>query len=288
KPFVSITHNCLDGNFAYPGWNGLGETLLRMGEASTGNALYRNTGSAAHFGSTGLGLLQHHKLVSDSLMEGFLEKGLVTIGDGVNYAKVKYLAYAEENLTIPTAELFSYNLLGDPAMVLFKANQSGISSSVSKTSVEPNDDVLFTFEIDNNSKFTAAANTSFSFTIPADFEYDGIVIDYSGPNSDQFNNPANFTLEPVTVSNTTDSSGNTEITVTTKKDLDNDQIATGGIPAEGSIRIRIYTTAKSELTSSVVYADYALKTPGATAAEAILLINTGGVSFIYLPLISRN
>ncbi|MEM9776996.1 MAG: C25 family cysteine peptidase, partial [Chloroflexota bacterium] len=136
KPFVSITHNCLDGNFAYPGWNGLGETLLRMGEASTGNALYRNTGSAAHFGSTGLGLLQHHKLVSDSLMEGFLEKGLVTIGDGVNYAKVKYLAYTEENLTVPTAELFSYNLLGDPAMVLFKANQSGISSSVSKTSVE--------------------------------------------------------------------------------------------------------------------------------------------------------
>ena len=285
KPFVSITHNCLDGNFAYPGWNALGETLQRVGENSESSALYRNTGSAAHFGATGLGFLEEHEAISDKLVEGIFDKGLTVFGDAINYSKIEYIKTLETNLTITESELYSYNLLGDPAMVLFKADTSSISTSVSKSPIEPDDEVVFTFELNNNSDFTASADTTFSFTLPADFNYDGIVIDYSGPHSDDFNNPANFTLEPVTVSNSTDQQGNEIITVTAKKALEENQVATGGIPANGSMRIRIYATAKSQLANPSALANYAFESPGSESIQGNLFIDLGSGSTIYLPII---
>ena len=281
KPFVSITHNCLDGNFAYPGWNGLGESLLRIGEQSKGSAIYRNTGSAAHFAATGLGFVEEHELISDKLFEAIFDKGLTRFGDAINFAKVEYIDFTVNNPNVSIAELYSYNLQGDPAMVLFKANLSNVATTVSPAKPEPSDLVTITFDLTNFSGFTASADSKFTFTLPKDLTYKTTLIDYSGPDAALFNNPTNPFDEPVTVTSQENSGGGTVITVTLNKD------GVGGIPANGGVKVRVFGTVNENLTKSVWLSPFSFTSPGSPNQNGSVTIDFGGGSFIYLPIINR-
>ena len=287
KPFVSITHNCLDGNFAYPGWEGLGETLVNLGEKSTGSSINRNTGSAAHFSATGLGYVEEHEVIADYMFEAFFEKGLTQIGDAITYTKAKYIDEVPGDPNVSYAQLYNYNLLGDPAMAVFNTELTTINGTPDKVEYEENEDTEFNFVINNLSDITAAANGKLTFTIPKDINYHRTTVSYTGPNNDGFNFPSNSDLEPYTLVQSQDSSGKTVITISLHKLLEENGSITGGIPADGAINIKIYGRVISQPTQSFVILPYTYTSPGNTNQSRNLVINLGGAQFIYLPAVKQ-
>lgn len=287
KPFVSITHNCLDGNFAYPGWEGLGETLVNLGENSTGAAFNRHAGSAAHFSATGLGYIEEHEVIADFLLEALFDKGLTTFGDAINYTKVQYLDAVPGDPNVSIAQLYNYNLLGDPAMEVFNAELTSITGSSSLSNYEPGDDAEFTFEIANLSEFTSSANGELTFTLPRDLEYLGTLVDYTGRDSDEFDFPNSPGDEPNTLAETVQNDGDTEITISLKKLFEEQNLSYGGIPATGTIKIRIYGRVKDTPTKSFWTLPYTFTAPGAVSQSGSLVIDLGGAKTVYLPSIFR-
>ncbi|MFK7804024.1 MAG: C25 family cysteine peptidase [Anaerolineae bacterium] len=281
KPFISITYNCLDGNFAYPALDGLGESLQRLGEKSNGNVLFRNTGSAAHFAATGLGTVDDHEIIADALFEAIFKKGLTRFGDAINDAKVESIP------TVFDSELYSYNLLGDPAMTMYAADLGNVAASILPVELKPDDLATITFEIPNYSSFTASAETTFKFTLPKDLDYKTTFIDYSGPDSDQFNNLNNPALEPVTITTETDSSDSTILTVVFNQPTENQNIRTGGIPADGGVTIRVFVQAKSTISQAFGLAPYTLHSSGDSTQNNSVAIDFGGGRSIYLPLVQQ-
>lgn len=104
RPVVILSADCLDGHFAWPGTPALGETFLK----ETGSR-----GSAAHWSSAGLGFTYEHTILAEGFYDAIFQMDLRTIGEAVTYSKTNYAAgnYHE-------SELYSFNLLGDPAMPL--------------------------------------------------------------------------------------------------------------------------------------------------------------------------
>jgi len=114
KPFVVVTGDCLDGNFALPFISGLGERMLRDTNSS-GDPV----GAAAHWGSSGLGTSDQHSEMVNNFYEGLFLEGHTAIGDAVTYAKIAY------NPVIGDVSLvYSFNLQGDPAMQLYRPELS--------------------------------------------------------------------------------------------------------------------------------------------------------------------
>ncbi len=109
RPFISLSMDCLDGNFAYPGWDSLSETLMRQD----------NRGSAAHWSSTGLGFPFEHDILAKHFYLGLFSVGYSAIGDVVKYAKTQYDLEGFDK-----SELYAFTLQGDPAMQVYKKKQT--------------------------------------------------------------------------------------------------------------------------------------------------------------------
>jgi hypothetical protein len=105
KPVVILTGDCLDGHFAYPPSQGLGELFLKKKSAA----------SAAHWGSAGFGYSTEHSRLIESFYDGVFLAGYTAIGDAVNYAKVNFASAAGH-----PSVLHGFSLQGDPAMQLMR------------------------------------------------------------------------------------------------------------------------------------------------------------------------
>ena len=115
-PLIIITADCLDGFFALPGEvnQAMSETLLRL----------PNAGTAAHWASTGLGYLYEHKVLNDAFHDALFDIGDTRFGDGIRYAFEQYTISGQHS-----AELYAFNLQGDPAMHLMRPSLSIQSDS---------------------------------------------------------------------------------------------------------------------------------------------------------------
>lgn len=111
QPFVVISGDCLDGHYAYPPYEGLGERLVNFWTPAADTY-----GAAAHWGSSGLGLASDHTDILNGFYDGLFSAGATALGDAVNYAK---LAYYLDPYNDP-ALMYSFNLQGDPAMQLMR------------------------------------------------------------------------------------------------------------------------------------------------------------------------
>ena len=138
KPIALLSMDCLDSHFIFPGFEGLGETLLGQPGGTTGEV-----GAAAHWSSTGLGLTHEHNYLAHGFYEGLFEVGLTAIGDAANYGKLKYY---QANLHY--SEMYSFTLHGDPAMQLFRPALS-LDKTAQSATVAPGATVDFTLTVNN-------------------------------------------------------------------------------------------------------------------------------------------
>lgn len=104
-PIVIISADCLDGHFAWVTDGAFSNTFLRLAE---------RRGTAAHWSSTGLGYGFEHDVLLRYLYEGMFDIGIGRIGDLTNYSKTNY-----NNDGYNSAEMYSFVLQGDPAMLLY-------------------------------------------------------------------------------------------------------------------------------------------------------------------------
>jgi hypothetical protein len=139
QPFVAISGDCEDGNYAHPSWEGLGERLI-----SNQKVPDETTGAAAHWGSSGLGLSSDHTVILNGFYDGLFSAGQTALGDAVTYAKI---AYALGNGNDP-ALLYSFNLQGDPAMHLMRPNLR-LDGAWQQDITNPNEQVSLTLELQN-------------------------------------------------------------------------------------------------------------------------------------------
>ena len=101
EPLIHISADCLDGNFAGPAANGLGETFFRLPRA----------GTAAHWSSTGLGFSFEHSVLHNAYYKALFQEHLRRTGDAALFAKLVYLSGSYHPV-----EALSFTLLGDAAM----------------------------------------------------------------------------------------------------------------------------------------------------------------------------
>ncbi|MGW8318751.1 MAG: C25 family cysteine peptidase [Candidatus Promineifilaceae bacterium] len=101
KPLIIVTGDCLDGFFAYPPVQGLGETLMRASKRA----------SAAYWSASGFGFSSEHTVLEQSFYDAVYNDGLVALGDAANQAKLDFVLAAGH-----PSILYSFVLLGDPAM----------------------------------------------------------------------------------------------------------------------------------------------------------------------------
>lgn len=111
QPFVVLSGDCLDGHFAYPPTEGLGEGLIQGTAAAAGSF-----GAAAHWGSSGLGLSSDHTDILNGFYDGLFAAGATALGDASNYAKLVYSLDPWNDQAL----MYSFNLQGDPAMHLLR------------------------------------------------------------------------------------------------------------------------------------------------------------------------
>lgn len=100
-PTVIISADCLDGHFAWPGLPSISETLLTL----------PNSGTAAHWSSSGLGADNEHTIMHQGFYDAFLKGNATTIGEAIQYAKIRYNQSGAH-----TSPLYSFTLQGDPAL----------------------------------------------------------------------------------------------------------------------------------------------------------------------------
>jgi uncharacterized repeat protein (TIGR01451 family) len=153
KPVVSLTGDCLDGFFAYPTIQGLGETFLRADDK----------GTVAHWSSSGLGLSSEHSVLVESMYDAIFTEGITTLGDAANFAKI-YFNLVGGHRSI----LYSFILEGDPAMELMRPDLT-IDKSALDTSGSPGDTAEFTLEIANLGLYPS--HVVVTDTLPGDLNY---------------------------------------------------------------------------------------------------------------------
>ena len=101
RSLIILSADCLDGYFIKNGSPALGETFMGL----------NNRGSVAHWSSAGLGYSSEHTVLHSGFYEGMFDKGLNSIGDAANFAKVKYYQSGRY-----ISEVYGFILLGDAAM----------------------------------------------------------------------------------------------------------------------------------------------------------------------------
>ncbi len=154
RPFVQISGNCLDGNFAWVGSNSIGETLLQ----------HDLGGTAAHWGAPGLGYLFEHYALHEAFMRGVTQHNLTHIGDAIRYAKTDYLS--TDWYYAPQA--YTSTLLGDPAMQLFHA-ELGVEQLVETTTIVPAEYVDIDVQISNRGLLDS--DIEIAFDAPSGVEF---------------------------------------------------------------------------------------------------------------------
>jgi len=159
RPFVSISGDCLDGNFAIPYLPGLGEELLKATD-SIGNPI----GAAAHWGSTGLGTSPNHSRLIDAFYHALFVDGQTAIGEAAVAAKISYGSDPRSDPTL----LSSFTLLGDPAMQLFRRSLS-VEQSVAPQTALVGDIVTYTIEATNQGIYPS--HITISHTLPTGFSF---------------------------------------------------------------------------------------------------------------------
>ncbi|HFC12428.1 MAG TPA: hypothetical protein ENJ56_06250, partial [Anaerolineae bacterium] len=153
KPFIQISGNCTDGQFAWVGSPSISETLLTLEQG----------GSVAHWGSTGLGYLFEHQVMHVAFTEGLQDRGLTRMGDAVRYAKNSYLNYG---LYAPQA--YGSVLLGDPAMQIVHAELS-VAGTVQQGE---NDTFTFVTTVQNSGVLSTGATVT--QTLSSDLQIESI------------------------------------------------------------------------------------------------------------------
>ena len=106
RPIVLLSADCLDNHYAWPGFASLSETFLGA----------KGKGTAAHWGSTGVGYTYEHTALLTGFYDGLFDHGLTAIGGAINYAKLQYLIANYDR-----SELYAFTLQGDPAMQLLRS-----------------------------------------------------------------------------------------------------------------------------------------------------------------------
>lgn len=153
KPVVALTGDCLDGFFAYPTLEGLGETFLRAEDKAT----------AAHWSSSGLGLSPEHSVLVEEMYNAVFLEGLTALGDAANFAKIHFdMVGGHRSL------LYSFVLEGDPAMHLMRPDLT-IDKSAPDPTGEPGDTAEFILDISNLGLYPS--HVVVTDTLPAELNY---------------------------------------------------------------------------------------------------------------------
>ncbi len=155
EPLAIITANCLDGFNALPGAQNqaMSETLLRQA----------NSGSAAHWSSTGLGYLFEHKILSNAFHEALFDLGKTQFGDGIRHAYEEYTASNNH-----ASELYAFNFQGDPAMFVMRPSLS-ISAVANPAYTTPGEIVDIELTIRNNGIYPIKSTVSNELDSGLDF-----------------------------------------------------------------------------------------------------------------------
>jgi uncharacterized repeat protein (TIGR01451 family) len=138
-PLILLSMDCLDGNFAWPGISGLGETFHKLDGA----------GSVAHWSSTGLGFTSEHTILQKGFYDGLFAIGLLQIGEAINYAKTVYYQGGND-----LSEMYGFTLQGDPAMLLMRPEMQ-MEKVAQVFSIEPGEQFDFTLQVTNNGLYAA-------------------------------------------------------------------------------------------------------------------------------------
>jgi uncharacterized repeat protein (TIGR01451 family) len=153
KPVVILTGDCLDGHFAYPPSQGLGEVFLRADQAA----------STAHWGAAGFGYSTEHSLLIESFYDGLFLAGQTAIGDAINYAKMEF-AIAGGHPSV----LYGFSLQGDPAMQLMRPGLA-LNGVAQPGHAARHESVNFILTATNNGLYPSSV--SISNTLPAGLSY---------------------------------------------------------------------------------------------------------------------
>jgi uncharacterized repeat protein (TIGR01451 family) len=154
KPVTILSADCLDGNFSFPGRNALSERTL------TAN----NKGSAAHWGSAGLGYDSEHTVLLEGFYTGLFDAGQTAVGDATNFAKLHYTASPSYEISA----MYNFILQGDPAMQLFRPDVS-LSKTTPQPSVELGSTAVFNLNVRNDGIYPVKA--TISDTLPTGLSY---------------------------------------------------------------------------------------------------------------------
>lgn len=153
RPLMIISADCLDGHYAWPARQGLGEVFMKLDDR----------GSMAHWASSGLGLTSEHSILHSGFYNGVFAEGLTAIGDAVNYAKLVYINGGNHE-----SEAYSFNLQGDPAMQLFRPDIA-VDKQVVQPIVDPGE--LADFVLTVHSEGLVAAKAVVTDTLPPELNF---------------------------------------------------------------------------------------------------------------------
>lgn len=156
RPTVIISADCLDGNFVWLGSDAqapdyrsaLSETFLRLD----------GRGTAAHWGSSGLGFSSEHTVLHLAFYEALYEGEARTMGDAVQYSKIQYL-----NSNQHESEAYAFILHGDPAMRMPSTQVADVETTpeTADQSAAPTVDVSYDVTVANR----GTGNDSFDITL---------------------------------------------------------------------------------------------------------------------------
>lgn len=155
RPMFTLSLDCWDGNYAYPGMTSIGEAFLL---AENGR------GSAAHWSSTGLGYDFEHTYFNRGFFIGLFDEGITTIGDTVNFAKAYYLSKP----FLTRDEVFIFSLQGDPAMQIYRPELS-IEATGDQTTKTITETLDVTLSFANAGLYPSKA--TITYTLPAGMTY---------------------------------------------------------------------------------------------------------------------
>jgi hypothetical protein len=140
NPIVTLSVDCLDGYFAWPGNPGIGETYHKVA----------SKGSAAHWSATGLGITTEHSILHNNFYRGLFDQGQTAIGDAIKYAKLQYLLSGAHR-----SQLYSFTLQGDPAMQLMRPDLHLEQEFLTGGTILPGDEVQVALQIRNEGLYPA-------------------------------------------------------------------------------------------------------------------------------------
>lgn len=153
QPIITLSFDCLDGHFAYPGWPALSEALTQLDQGR---------GSAAHWSSSGLGFDSEHTKLAQGFYTGLFNLGYTAIGDAVNYSKIYALPQIHDS------EIYGFILQGDPALQLYQPELE-IEIDAPQSYIRMDDIVTVDLTASNTAIYPSHAVVTYS--VPSDLVY---------------------------------------------------------------------------------------------------------------------